>query len=275
MIGKTLLIGSSGLMPFYLSQDDLAIDPDLLSGFCRAIYEISIELTFPLKDIGFEKHKMLVENFDHAEDQHILLAFLFDDFHIDDGIRQKIKNVYTKFFKDYNFGDESRPVRDQILINNIRDFINDVPLRNYVQTHLNSFKEIIEPVLKQKENQIYAYSINSSNNNTLYMAGTNEILQNRPGESLGVILKEYLRQWELDNVPQGDKFAGFDLPTGLDLNDYLSTGLKTNGIVINTSINLKDEPDNEILLYFYGKNMLMRSCVPDIERELREKLNIS
>ena len=107
------------------------------------------------------------------------------------------------------------------------------------------------------------------------MAGTNEILKNRPGETLGDILSEYLRHWELDKVPQGDKFVGFDLPTGLDLKDYLVTGLKTNGIVINTSINLKDEPDNEILLYFYGKNMLMRSCVPDIERQLREKLDFS
>lgn len=275
MIGKTLLIGSSGLMPFYLSQDDLAIDPDLLSGFCRAIYEISIELTFPLKDIGFEKHKMLVESFNHREDQQILLAFLFEDFHIDEGIKNKIQNTYTKFFKAYDFGDESRPVRDQTLINNIRDFINDVPLKNYVNTHLKEIKEIIEPVLKQTENRIYAYSINSSNNNLLYMAGTNELIQNRPGVSLGDVIKEYLRQWELDNVPQGDRFVGFDLPTGLDLNDYLATGLKTNGIVINTSINLKDEPDNEILLYFYGKNLLMRSCVPDIERELREKLDIS
>jgi len=275
MIGKVLLIGSSGLMPFYLSQDNLAIDPDLLSGFCRAIYEISIELTFPLKDIGFAKHKMLVENIHHTDEHQILLAFLFEDLHIDEGVKKKIQHVYTKFFKDYDFGDETRPIREEKIVNGVRDLINDVPLRNFITSHINDIKEIIEPILKQEENQIYAYSINSSNNNVLYMAGTNEILQNRPGETLGDILGEYLRHWELDKVPQGDKFVGFDLPTGLDLKDYLVTGLKTNGIVINTSINLKDEPDNEILLYFYGKNMLMRSCVPDIERQLREKLNIS
>ncbi len=77
----------------------------------------------------------------------------------------------------------------------------------------------------------------------------------------------------MDTIPQGDKFIGIDLPMGLDIDDYVQTGEKTFGIVINTSINLKEEPNNELLLYFFGKNTLMRSCVPDIEERLRSTMN--
>ncbi len=62
------------------------------------------------------------------------------------------------------------------------------------------------------------------------------------------------------------------MPTGLDLNDYVNTGSKMYGLVINTSFNLKEEPNNELLLYLFGKNTLMRSCVPYVDVQLREKL---
>ena len=98
------------------------------------------------------------------------------------------------------------------------------------------------------------------------------MLQYRPGEDFEHIVKEYLYLWGLDKIPQGDQFTGPELPMGLDLTDYSHTGEKTHGIVINTSINLKHEPNNEVLLYFFGKNMLMRSILSNIEEILRERL---
>jgi len=79
--------------------------------------------------------------------------------------------------------------------------------------------------------------------------------------------------WKLEKIPQGDQFTGQELPTGLDLNDYANTGHKMYGMVINTSFNLKEEPNNELLLYLFGKNILMRSLIPQIEIKLRETLN--
>jgi len=76
----------------------------------------------------------------------------------------------------------------------------------------------------------------------------------------------------LDEVPQGDKFIGLDLPFGLDYIDHDTSGEKTLGVVINTSINLKEESNNELLLYFFGKNILIRSCVLNVETRLREQL---
>ena len=67
-------------------------------------------------------------------------------------------------------------------------------------------------------------------------------------------------------------FSQSDLPNGLDVKDYYNTGQKTLGIVINTSINMSDEPNNELLLFFFGKNMIMRSYIPVIEVTLRNAL---
>ena len=79
--------------------------------------------------------------------------------------------------------------------------------------------------------------------------------------------------WKLGKIPQGDQFTGAELSTGLDLNDYVNTDRKVYGMVINTSFNLKEEPNNELLLYLFGKNILMRSFIPQIEAKLREILS--
>ncbi len=273
MIRKLLLIKDSGLLPFYISQDNIEIDKDLLSGFCSALYDISIELKFPLKTVGFQQNKMIVENIEHWNKNRILMAMLFEEYHIDEGIKNKIRYVYENFFIKEEFGMETRRLNNEQLDNEILNVINDIPLRIFLRKNLHIFQEILDPILLEKENDIFAYAITSANNEILYCNGTYELTKNRPSVLIEDIIKEYLALMKFESIPHGDKFLGMDMPDGLDLSDYIDTGQKTVGIVINTSINLKEEPKNELLLYFFGKNMLMRSCVPNIEERLRNRIN--
>ncbi|MHA1437788.1 MAG: hypothetical protein ACTSPD_09425 [Promethearchaeota archaeon] len=272
MIRKLLLIGESGLLPFYLSQDNIEIDNDMLSGFCRAIHGISIELTFPLKNIGFENHRMIIENLKHESNRGFLIAALYDEYHIDEGVKNKINYIFNKYFKNYKNITDCVRINNEELKINILNVLNDEPLKNLLFENIEIIRKVLDPVLYDSENNIYAYSLNSSNNNILFFNGTEDIIKNRQGEKISDVIKEYLQIWDLEKVPHGDYFTGAELPTGLDLKDYCETGQKTHGIVINTSINLREEPDNELLLYFFGKNMLMRSCVPNIEETLRKLL---
>ncbi|MFX1238309.1 MAG: hypothetical protein ACFFAS_07735 [Promethearchaeota archaeon] len=272
MIRKFLLIGEGGILSYYLSQDGNEIDGDLLSGFCRALYDVSLELTFPLKTVGFEKNKMIIENIAHSNETTLLLAMIYEEHHIDEAIKNKIHYIYDRFFKYRDFENTSKTIKNRDLDNQIMDILNDVPLQNLVEQNIDTIKEILDPILLKKENSINAYSINSSNNTILYCSGTYELSKYRQDRGIEEIIMEYLLFLKQEKIPHGDKFIGLDLPEGLDLEDFINTGHKTHGVVINTSINLKEEPDNELLLYFFGKNILMRSCVLDIEHTLRYKL---
>ena len=115
MIRKFLLISEGGLLNFYLNQDDIKIDGDLLSGFCKALYDISLELTFPLKTVGFVENKMIVEDIKHSKETTLLLAMIFDEYHVEEGIKNKIHHIYEKFFKKIDFYDEYRNLKNEIL----------------------------------------------------------------------------------------------------------------------------------------------------------------
>lgn len=273
MIGKLLLIAESGLLPFYFNQDNIQIDNDLLSALCRTIYSLSVELNFPLKNIGFENHKIIAENFKSDNNQKFLLMALFDEYHIDTGIKNKLKYVFERFFKGYEFSNGSRRINNPELNEEVKNILNDVPLEKLIINNLDKVNELLNPVIQEPENSINAYALTSSNNNILYFNAIDEFFRYRQGDNLKEILKEYLFAWKLEKIPQGDIFIGTELPNGLDLKDYYETGQKTCGLLINTSINLTEEPNNELLLYFFGKNMLMRSCVPDIEEKLRTALS--
>jgi len=273
MIGKLLLISEGGLLPFYLNQDEIDIDNVLLSGFCSAICSFSEELTFPLKNIQFEGHQMIVENFRHENEERFLMAALFDEYHIGEGIKSKLKFIFEKYFKNFELEQEGLCITDENLNKEIRDILNDNPLKNHIKQNMKAIMEVIEPVLREETNEIYAYSLNSSCNNILYCNGSLEIFKNRTENTLEEIIKDYLLVWKLGKIPQGDQFTGAELPTGLDLNDYVNTDRKVYGMVINTSFNLKEEPNNELLLYLFGKNILMRSFIPQIEVKLREILS--
>jgi len=273
MIGKLLLISEGGLLPFYLNQDEIDIDNVLLSGFCSAICNFSEELTIPLKNIQFEGHQMIIEKFKHDNQERFLMAALYDEYHIGEGIKNKIKFIFEKHFKNFELEQEGLCITDENLNKEIRDILNDNPLRNHINQNVKSIIEIIDPILREKKNQIFAYSLNSSSNNILYCNGSLEIFKNRTENTLEEIIKDYLLVWKLEKIPQGDQFTGQELPAGLDLIDYTNTGNKMYGLVINTSINLENEPNNELLLYLFGKNTLMRSFIPHIEVKLREILS--
>ncbi len=273
MIGKLLLIGESGLLPFYLKQDETEIDNDLLSGFCRALHGISIELKFPLKNIGFEKHRMIVEDCTHTSNKTFLLAALYDEYHIEEGVKNKIRYVFDRFFKNDDSLKEGVRMNDKELRAEVLKAINDEMLKDFIWKNVTTIKSQLDPVLHEKANNIYAYCLTSSNNNILYFNTAEGAFNNHASQSAFDILQQFLYPLKMDTIPQGDKFIGIDLPMGLDIEDYVQTGEKTFGIVINTSINLKEEPNNELLLYFFGKNTLMRSCVPDIEERLRSTIS--
>ncbi len=271
MIRKFLLIGDSGLLQYYINQDNINIDADLLSGFAKALYEVSRELTFKLKTVGFEKNKMIVEDIRHG-DKTLLMSTIFDEFHIAEGIKNKIHTIHDNFFKALDFVDESRNIMTRELNGKISSMLNDTALKSYVSRNLDSFTRILDPILQEEENNIHAYCLCSSTNEIILYNETDHLMKNRPGEEVNSVIKEYLVQLNLQEVPQGDKFIGLDLPFGLDYLDYDITSEKTLGVVINTSINLKDESNNELLLYFFGKNILIRSCVLNVETRLREQL---
>ena len=273
MIRKFLLVNEGGLLQYYLNHDGIQIQQDLLSGFCKALYDISLELTFPLQNVGFENNKMIVEDIKHSGDITLLLAMIFDEYLIDEGIKNKIHHIYTKFFKTQDFTDTSKNKNSEKLDQIISGVIKDDPLRALILDNLDMVKNILDPILLKKENEIHAYSIHTSNNQMLYCNGTYQLFKYRQGETVEDIIKEYLLLIKQETIPQGDKFIGLDFTEGLDLTDYINTGQKTLGVVINTSVNLKEEPNNELLLYFYGKNTLIRSCVLDIEHTLRYKLS--
>ena len=271
-----MLIGDSGLLLYYINQDDIKIDADLLSGFCKALYEVSRELTYKLNTVGFDKNKMIVEAIKHGENngkkKTLLLSTIFDEYHIVEGIKNKIYHLYEQYFKEFDFGDETRNIMTHEMNEKITTILNDTPLKSYVLRNMDAFTIILDPILSEEENNIYAYCLCSSSNEIILHNETSHLLENRPSESIEDIIKDYLIQLKLDKVPQGDKFVGLDLPFGLDYIDYDKSGEKTLGVVINTSINLKEEPNNELLLYFFGKNILIRSCVLNVETRLREQL---
>ncbi|MGQ4873873.1 MAG: hypothetical protein ACP6IY_07370 [Promethearchaeia archaeon] len=272
MIRKFLLIGESGLLLYYLNQDEAEIDNDLLSGFCQAIYNISLELKYPLKNIGFENHKMIVECVDYRNEKKLLLVALYDDYHIDEAIKNKLYHIYKDVFEKMNLQNENRRLNFEEINIKVKKILNDEPLRDFVLEHQHIINDILEPILREKDNNIVAYALTSSNNTLLCFNGSLDLIMFRAEDTVEDIIKNYLRIFALETIPQGDKFIGSDLPNGLDPNDYYITEEKTYGIVINTCINLKEEPNNELLLYLFGKNMLIRSIVPNIEEKLRLKL---
>ncbi|MHA1147714.1 MAG: hypothetical protein ACTSR8_05675 [Promethearchaeota archaeon] len=271
MIRKFLLIGESGLLLYYLNQDEAEIDNDLLSGFCQAIHSISLELKYPLKAVEFEDHKMIIEVIEHQGQKNLLFVALYDKYHIDEGIKNKIYTIYMKVFKELDLTNETVRLDFEGLTEEILGVLNDDPLKKFIEQKKAVLIEIMEPVLREKDNNIIAYALTSSSNTLLYYNASFDLLAFRPTETLADILLEYLQVFEMETIPQGDKFIGSDQPNGLDEQDFFITEEKTYGIVINTCINLPEEPKNELLLYLFGKNMLIRSIVPNIEERLRNR----
>ncbi|MCP4761175.1 MAG: hypothetical protein GY870_05295 [archaeon] len=271
MIGKLLLIRESGILSFYINQDAIEIDDILLSGFIMANYTIAKELNDSI-DILLMKnnYKILFQEFIHSTNEKMILACFCHKYHINDGIKRKMELIFNKFFKNYIFP-ENKTIDDELIKNKVVNILNDFRLKELISGNLEVISTTLKTIINEEINQIYAYVLTSSTNNILFFDGTKDILKFRPEMELKALIEEYLTTWNIEHVPQGDIFEGLELIAGLDLEDFCNTNQKLCGLGINTSINLKEEPENELILYFFGKNVLMRQCVITVEENLREQ----
>ncbi|MHA1341898.1 MAG: hypothetical protein ACTSRZ_18710 [Promethearchaeota archaeon] len=274
MIGKLLLIRESGVLPFKINQDDYQIDDDLLSGFCLANYQIAKELSDSIDILLMRNNfKIHFQEFQLNESVKFIMAAFCNKYHIDEGVKLKMESIFNTFFRNYNFPKDFLAIKDEELTKNVLDSLNEKYLSEIVSKNLVFIKSVIDPIVKNKENEINAYALTSSTNQILYCYCNEEFLKMRnEEESLRSVIEEYLTIWNLQVIPRGDIFHGVELIAGLDLVDFVKSNQKTYGLCINTCINHKNEPWNEILLYFFGKNILMRQCIIDLEEILRENL---
>lgn len=274
MIGKLLLIRESGLLPFYLSQDEIEIDHDLLSGFCMANNSIAKELNDSIDMLLMKNnHKILFKQYESIDKKKFIMAIFCHKYHINQGIHLKMDYIFDRFFKNYDFKQDNLTIRDEKFSNEIQDVLNDEMLKEKLRINHDFIQSVIEPVVMKDSNQIHGYAFASSANEILMAHFNSGFLEKRTDNLLTIpLLEHYLNEWNMKIVPQGDVFEGPNMVAGLDLEDFVRTNHKTFGLCINTSINHPDEPKNEILLYFFGKNILMRQCMFDIEEILRENL---
>lgn len=274
MIGKLLLIRDSGLLPFYLSQDDIDIDHDLLSGFCIANNSIAQELNDSIDMLLMKNnHKILFKEYESRDGKNFIMAIFCHRYHINEGIRLKMDYIFEKFFLDYKFERENLSIRDNSLSNEIRDVLNDEILKQKLNDDKDAIDNLMDPIMDNISHEISGYAFTSATNQIIRAKFDPGFLDKRSDVISAADMTEcYLNEWNIKNVPQGDIFEGPGLIAGLDLEDFVRTSQKTYGLCINTSINHPDEPKNEILLYLFGKNILMRQCCYDIEESLREKL---
>ncbi|MBD3352915.1 MAG: hypothetical protein GF364_15645 [Candidatus Lokiarchaeota archaeon] len=274
MIGKLLLIRESGILPFHLNQDKFEIDDDLLSGFCVANYNIARELndsidTMMMKD----KYKIIFREFENNLRKKFIIAAFCHKYHIDEAVKNKMEHIFNRFFKEYEFEAEHATIRDEKFIESVREQVNDNDLKVFVEDHLNFIKNTIEPIAWKDGNDIDSYAITSSSNTVLFADCKKAVLERHPeADSIEKIIEGYLTTWNIKNIPQGDLFTGMSLIAGLDLEDFVISNQKTYGLCINSCINLKQDVKNELLLYFFGKNTLMRQCLISIEETLRDNL---
>jgi hypothetical protein len=275
LIGKILLIRESGILPFYFSQDSIELDSVLLSGFCMANYNVAKELKDSIDVILMKnKYKIIFEDFNNSSNIKFLIACLSDNYHINEGIKKRLKFIFDKFFKEYPFVNDCVVIDDVFVHNQIKDIVNDLLLQNLINENTEAIHTLLDPIIAKSEDGLFAYALTSSTNNILLCNVKDEILKVHPNKSIELIIEEYLNVWNLDKVPQSDIFQGFELLAGLDLNYFCEKNEKIYGLCINTSIHLKNDAQNEILLLFFGTNTLMRQLVMNIEDKLTYALNL-
>jgi hypothetical protein len=274
LIGKVLLIRDSGILPFRLNQDEIKIDDDLLSGFCMANYSIAREMSDSIDMLLMKNNnKIIFHEFADSTNHKFIMAAFAHKYHFDQGIIDKMEYIFDEFFFEFPEKNESAVVNDESIKERVKSIINDNALKKIVDKNIDIIKDLIDPLLKDEESGVFAYALTSSTNVILYCHGKSDIFKFKPeGTPLIKIIEDYLTVWNIKLIPQGDLFYGLESATGLDMMDYFNTETKMLGLCINTSINLKKEPKNELLLYIFGKNTLMRQCCLNFEEILREKI---
>ncbi len=271
MICKFLIIRESGILPFYLSQDEINIDPDLISGFCRAIHGFSKEMDASLKLIDMDKYNVFFNEFEHKSGENFLTASICDKYHIGVKVKEKVGYIFKKYFYENNGLISDSKNTNKLLENNVKNELNDEHLRKYVHNNLDSIENILDPFIKNPDNCINGWLLTSYCNNILYYKCRDF-----------VCVKKYLTNWGLNDIPQRLPIhSGIDLEIG-ESSIYGTSELKGGemlGVVINTWIrhprevrNEKEDElveDNKILLYFFGRNYLLGGCVSNADEMLR------
>ena len=99
-----MLIQESGLLPFYIDQEEnIEIDGMLLSGFCMAVNNVSRELSDYIDVILMKNnYKILFDEFEHKSGSKFLMAVICDKFHCNQAVKQKMNYIFDRFFKDYD-----------------------------------------------------------------------------------------------------------------------------------------------------------------------------
>lgn len=218
-------------------------------------------------------NKIIFHEFSDSTNHKFIMAAFAHKYHIDQGIIDKMEYIFDEFFFEFPEKNESAVVNDESIKERIKNVINDVPLKRIVEKNIDFIKSQIDPLLKDEQSGIYAYALTSSANTILYCHAKSDIFKFKPeGTTLNKIIEDYLTIWNIKSVPQGDIFYGLESVAGLDMEDYVNTDSKIYGLCMNTSINLKKDPKNELLLYIFGKNTLMRQCCLNIEESLRDKI---
>lgn len=273
LLSNLLLMRESGLLPFNFNQGEIDIDEVILSGFCMANYNIAKELDDSIDQLLMKnKYKILFHECFNKESEKFIMACICDKFHIDEAVINKINYIFEKFFADIKVENDSEVINDTAIKKEVASILNDNNLQELIDLNKEKLDNFFNQIIENKENDINACVLTSSTNKILYSAHTDEFLIHHDDKDVDSLLKGYLNTINLKKIPQGDMFFGLEMLAGLDVVNFYYTGEKTFGLVINTMINRKDEQQNEILLYAFGKNTLMRQYLISIEDNLKEIL---
>lgn len=149
-----------------------------------------------------------------------------DNHHIQEGIFHKMNRVYNKLFLKQPGGNkrDSSDIRQVIEDSDIKFKvtveIKELKLVDMINNHQDRIKEILNYTISEKDDTITSWALTSSNN-TILLPYKDE-----------KEIKEKLSKWLFIEIPHKAK--------------------KTGSLCYNTGIFNKDEPDNKILLYFFG-----------------------
>lgn len=285
LIQKFLLtIETNGSTPYYSNRGSRLIDLQLFGAMVDAINSFTKDLGKNLKYAKFEDNTFLLLQKFSNDYYNYRLSSLSDGYHITEGVMKKVDYVANKYFKDFSF-ENNKNFTDEIVEKEIEKELDDYYLRNHVREHYDWLIKGLDEVIMEERNNIIIYSLNSSTNQILKCNINPDLMPYRSLKAINdkdiegfveSIIKEFLSKWNIEKIPQGEKWLDSENPEGVDSIDYDNTGENTLATVVNTAINIPREPWNEVLLYLFGKSNFMRNAVMDlIDVQLPEKRNQS
>lgn len=272
-ISKLIYTHEGGINLFNIitktSEDEPAVDPELIAGLVNAIVCFSTEMSQEDEHI-VSLYRTNINKYDYLELEgegvKRYAIFGYNKYHIYEGVVRKVKHIYKEYIEPLSIS-VGQHLTDKELKGVIHNVLFDLPLKLYLSNNKESVDSILDPVLN--DGYTTAYALTSSNNTILYSKGRDKSE-----------IKRYLSLYDQDTIPQVlDFFFRKDLETGSDIKEL--KGNETVGYVTNTSINLPHEPWNEVLLYFFTRNHLMGLLVEDKSAKLfnsshdwRKELNL-